>query len=130
MWIISHQVLWIPTMCSSYTHTVHIRQKIESIWLSFQVPLKLGEVSSCLSKIISVFGKRFLTNVSFFRYCLFLFQFLFFFCFIFCLGLTWFFFTLVIFSWPCCAFLLQGELRMIWFFLSKFVRLSNLRTFR
>ena len=57
MSVISHQVLQIPTMKYSCQHTLCVLPPIESIWLSMPAYLQTGQFHSCLSAVLSVFGK-------------------------------------------------------------------------
>lgn len=83
MSVISHQVLQIPTMKYSCLHTVCILQTTESIWLSMLAYLQTGQVHSCLSAVLSVFGNYVLFNC-FTGYFAFSFG-------LFCLDLIWVF---------------------------------------
>ena len=102
---------------------MRILETIQSIWLSFQIPLQPGEVNSCLSKLISFFKETF--------FCFFVFTSCFGFNFVsFYFSLNWFTLVLVMFLWSCCNFIFQGDLIMISDFSPRlFVRLTNLVTF-
>lgn len=53
--------------------TEYFLQTIQSIWFLFQITLQTGQIHSCLSMLLSFFGKTFLLFICF--YCLFWFQF-------------------------------------------------------